>query len=67
MNTDTLLAIAHFAALFHSGQSSRGYRLLSMASRSLRRRGIDRPLDTPMSVKVEKIFLSLIDTYSQKV
>jgi hypothetical protein len=45
MDTIKLATIYQFCADYHSGQWSRGYRLLCIIGKKLRKRGIARPID----------------------
>lgn len=45
MRDEQLIALAHVANDYHSGQWSRGYRLLCHTLRVLRLRGFERPID----------------------
>ena len=56
MNTSTLLALAHFCNDYHSGQNSRGYKLLCKTLRLLRKRGISRPIDIPLTGESARIY-----------
>jgi len=64
------VAIARFGNDWHGGGASRGYRLMCVAMRFLRRRGIDNPLDR-QSGTVESIarplYLTLENDYAGRV
>jgi hypothetical protein len=68
-DVELALALAHFANDYHSGQWSRGYRLLCAVQRRVRRWGWSdwRPLDIPLSVGAEKIYRRLVARYADKV
>ena len=56
MSTDKLLALHRFAAQWHGGQDSQGYRILSRTSMRLRARGISHPLDTKLPPRAAGIY-----------
>jgi hypothetical protein len=63
MSTDKLLALYRFAAQWHSGQDSQGYRILCRAGRRLRARGITDPFRVPMSHRARGIYGLLVRRY----
>lgn len=65
--SDLTHAICHFAADYHSGQASRGYKLLCRAIRRANRQGCMRPLDVPMSETAYEIYAELEEKYTNKI
>ena len=63
------LALCWFGNDWHSGQTSRGYKILCQALRRAKRQGCDKPLDIPYSDSDEaiKIYDYLVAAYSDKV
>lgn len=59
MNTDKLLVIAALANDYHSGQRSKGYKILCRAIRLLARKGISRPLDMKLNDAQMRMYNSL--------
>lgn len=69
MSAKKLYAIAHFCNDYHSGQSSRGYRLFCLAQRLLRRKGLSFNADYPNKSWILKstIYQILVDNHSEKI
>ena len=65
--TDTLIALAHFCADYHSGQASRGYRLFCMAQNALARRGFLTVLNVRMTERERRIYEKLVRSYNSIV
>ena len=65
--SDLTHALCRFASDYHSGQNSRGYRLLNRAIRRANRQGCLRPLDVPMNETACEIYAELEEKYSEKV
>mgnify|MGYP001605284705 FL=1 len=59
--------IACFAADWHSGAGSRGYRLLCCALRWLRRHRVPYPLGIPMSREQRAMYDDLVARYADKM
>lgn len=62
-----LHALIHFANDYHSGQWSRGYRILSRAFRAAKRCGMHRPLDYGMVPAAQEIYDHLREDYGNEV
>ena len=62
-----LHAIVNFAADYHSGQRSRGYRLLCRSLSACRRYGMHRPLDYGMTDAARAIYDRLVKTYAEEM
>jgi hypothetical protein len=64
-------ALLHFCAEYHSGQWSRGYRILCAVKRRMRRWGWQewerQALDIPLSVEGKRIYNRLVKRYGGKV
>lgn len=56
-----LMAIAHVGNDYHSGQWSRGYRLMCRATRRLQKAGLMRPLDCKLNAEQSPLY-ELIST-----
>lgn len=68
MTTNDLIALRVFAADYHSGQWSHGYRLLSLTYLALRRRGIERIDDmTWQHARSSTLYQYLARAYAEKV
>jgi hypothetical protein len=72
MSTNKLYAIAHFANDYHSGQWSRGYRLLCMAHKLLIRKGLSSSLSNKSFIysgkhPSSKIYETLVKNHSEKI
>jgi hypothetical protein len=68
--TDRLIrmhTICHFANDWHSGQWSRGYRLLCRTQRWLARHRVTRPLDARMSKQQKALYAHLLANYGDKI
>lgn len=61
------LALTLFCADYHSGQSSRGYRIMGRCLRRMRRWGYLAPLDHAMSAPVQRRYRHLVARYRQEV
>ncbi len=64
---DVTLAVCRFAADYHSGQFSRGYRLLCGCMRRLERAGILRPLDRAPGKHECEIYRMLVYRYRNEI
>lgn len=62
-----LMAIAHLGNDWHSGQFSRGYRLMGLAVRSLQHAGLRRPLDAKMLPAQKRIYNLLAKKYGNSL
>ena len=60
-------ALTHFANDWHSGQGSKGYKLLNYAIRRANRQGTLRPLDVPMNDDAQAVYDTLAIRYRYKV
>lgn len=65
----TLVALAHFANEYHSGQWSRGYRLLCRTTRALARRGFSLvdSLDSPLTRHQRGIYDALVARHAERI
>jgi hypothetical protein len=63
VSDDKLIALYRFAAQWHSGQHSQGYRILCLAGKRLRKRGITDPFRVPMSHRARGIYGLLVRRY----
>ena len=61
---DFLVALYHFGAYYHSGQWSRGYRLMCQAATYLKREyGVNVTLDDCLTWEQAKIYFYLAEKY----
>jgi len=67
MSAKKLYAIAHFCNDYHSGQSSRGYKLLCLAQRLLKRKGLSPVLLSRSYATLTKEYKTLVNNHSEKV
>lgn len=67
MSAKKLYAIAYFANQYHSGFKSRGYRLLCMAQRALKRKGLFVNLSSNSWVKQSDTYKTLVQKYGDKI
>ena len=65
MDTLKLVTLTRFCSDYHSGQWSRGYRLLCACLRKCQRIGIPRPLDT--SVISREFYQYLTNEYTDRM
>lgn len=63
--TQTLLALVHVTHDWHSGQWSRGYRLLCLSQRALARRSYNRPLDLTLGSRTREVYRHLAAYYGR--
>ena len=69
MITPLTLALCWFGNDWHSGQCSRGYKLLCMAMRRAKRQGCNRPLDISIGENLDaaRLYDYLVAAYSHKI
>lgn len=71
MSARKLLCLAYFGMNYHSGQWSRGYKLMCRAQKLLRRKGLSTQLsiscDHPQSIENDKFYQRLVENYGEKV
>jgi hypothetical protein len=60
-------AVLNFASDYHSGQWSRGYRLLCRSFEAARRYGMHHPLDYGMTPKAQEVYNYLVRRYGDEV
>lgn len=59
----TALAVCHVANDYHSGQWSRGYRLLCACLRFLARHGCENPIDMTLPAAQQTLYRRLASRY----
>ena len=60
-------ALCHFCNDYHSGQWSRGYRILCRSLDWLKTHGLDRPIDIPLRPIGQRIYQQLVNKYQGNI
>ena len=68
LDKESAVVLYAVCADYHSGQASRGYRLLCAAGRYLQRHwGIDRPLEFRVRPQTSGLYREIVNAYGDKL